>query len=1411
MKNDVLQEAEEYAKVRRRRNRRNKIVMILAALVVFCTTYALILPAITMEKTTCSMQEHVHTEACYTPAALITKQVPVCSPERLNIHRHGQSCYDRNGNLICGYADFVVHRHNASCYNEDGSLWCALPEIECHTHDAGCYTAGSAAHIHGPECYATERGNLICGQHEHTEECYADVNTSDSISKDISLFDDGDAFSDGEAGWSDGQTDTSWESSPVASRQLICGYAGDHHHTDSCYEQRQVLICGFDSETDVFNDSAGITSQLICGKEEIILHEHTDACTDANGNLICGKRQVLEHVHSDACFETVEVPEGELSLSCGMEQHVHGVDCNAAPENEENEPAEDTEATPAPEYEENEPAEDTEATPTPGNEENVPVEDTEVTPVPASEDVELAEPEETAEEETDIIPDGGDAEGEPAETEDIEDIEENAAEEEEEESEVFSEEDEEESLEEADVYPMADEEEGLSSLTDDSAQVYELTWKESFIISEEDLEFRKQGAVRNHEKIAYSFLVKTASYTEESFGEGRVRLEFVLPLTSAEASFDLESMKWLDTSSGYEPVVNTEKRLVGGEEVLCQVLTGYKLLKAGEEETVIPGEFTESAVISIDDAAPDTSFVLQISAAMEHNTWDGLCENHQTGEKRTVTSYAYTVTELLTDEELQEIYEKFLEEVERLEALGKLDEDTYSEAMNLLERIQEAYDQERLSQENYAELYNRVNVLLEGYTSSVAESAKGTNWMRLRDSGWFEEYAGSDFSTYSMKAAAMPMAAAEAGDMEAGSDAAASAPSDVQVHDRGGEKKAEEDGVSVSKTIEGTDLENVFDITLQVQTSHKIEEITQEPDMAVVIVMDISNTMNSNFGGVTRYAAAMESAEQFLDSFAASNTLGVSKVGYVAFNTNAKQIFGLQSCSTQEQANALKNTMRLKTGDIINNYEKDNTGFVSDHSRFTNVEAGLAMASDMLNGVSNQNKYIIFLSDGFPTTYISSGYSGYDPYDSTGRFYDHVLNKNCLYGTSYSDEAAIRARKKAAAIKGTGTTIFSIGVDVAGQTIQQYITQSEKAKGHSVVDRTGTTYEIGDASSTEAYKNWLRNSIGSGYYYDSTDSAGLSSAYQQIFAEIKHKSEEGSKADWVANDPIPTVSGSAENVEFIGFYGKTPELVEGSLTGSHAEREENTASFDPASNAISWDLKNSGYQSTTSGDTTLYTYQLVYRVRLKNENRVFTEGTIYPTNDTTTLQYRTISGTDGNLTVSDSKTIEFPIPSVHGYLAELTFRKVDNRGYNLAGAEFTLHHDEVSCNHCRGDGKTSVAIADQIAVSGSDGNVSFTKIPSGHKYTLTETKVPEGYASNGNKYTVEIAYDKVTVTVTTFNGENGQWNNEIENRTYYELPSTGGKGFWRYTMIGVVMLLTAVGILIWYNDKKRGKEDHASH
>lgn len=776
------------------------------------------------------------------------------------------------------------------------------------------------------------------------------------------------------------------------------------------------------------------------------------------------------------------------------------------------------------------------------------------------------------------------------------------------------------------------------------------------------------------------------------------------------------------------------------------------------------------------------------------------------------------ITEETESESESEQYSYFLEELEKWKESG-VNEENWVEAQHLLEQIEEAFEAGTLMEEEYLELKAALLALLEEYYHTMAEAAEGTNWEQLRDSGWFEAYCGSvdtgaenaaEVQSLSVDEIAEGMQIAvldESGDAAADSDVARASgakPSGVQVVEGGGENESDDQKVAVSKTIAGTDLENVFDITLTVRTTENISEIYEDPDMAVVIVMDISNTMNSNFGGTTRYEAAMVAAEQFLDQFAKSTKRGVSKVGYVAFNTNAYQIFGLQSCDTQAKANRLKNTMRTATGQIINA-----PGYNGAHSRFTNIEAGLMMGQDMLAGVKNQNKYIIFLSDGFPTTYISSGYSGYDTYDGS-RFRDRVLNKSCSYGTSYSDEAAIRARNMANQIKASKINIFSIGVDVGGQTIQQYIDQTKEAK-FSVVDRTGTSYEIGSATSAEAYKDWLKNRIGSGYYYDSTNSAGLKVAYDQIFQEIRRLIGERAEAQWVAKDPMPTSGNAAGMVEFIGFYDKTNTLTKNDLTGAWEEGKENTVRFSGETQTIQWNLKKSGYQKTGSGNTSVYTYQVVYRVRLKNEEQSFIENKTYQTNNPTSLTYQIVQNNSGSITISDPKTLEFPIPSVKGYLAELSFQKQDNYGRPVAGAEFTLSHDTRNCPVCHGD-NTSTAISDQTAISGADGVVSFADIPSGHQYSLEETKVPDGYYANGDHYKVTVAYDVLTVDVTDSGGnsqmplgEDGKplpWDRVIVNSTEYRLPETGGIGIRPYTM-GGLLLLALAGCSLLYNKKQR--------
>ncbi len=568
-----------------------------------------------------------------------------------------------------------------------------------------------------------------------------------------------------------------------------------------------------------------------------------------------------------------------------------------------------------------------------------------------------------------------------------------------------------------------------------------------------------------------------------------------------------------------------------------------------------------------------------------------------------------------------------------------------------------------------------------------------------------------------------------------------------QVVNKGGTNKNEEDGVIVSKTISESGLENYFDIKLKVQTMSKAED----QDLAVVIVMDISNTMNTKMkDDITRLAAAQEASKNFIDGFyknATSSNGTERKIGFVAFNTDAHTIFGLQDCNNESMATSLKNTLVNETNKIARA-----EGYENAHSRFTNIEAGLKMANDMLNNAGIANKYIVFLSDGFPTTYIKSEYSGYDPYDSTskssieGRFYDAVLRKPCSYGTSYSNRAAIKARKMATNIKDSGTKIYSIGVDVEGQTIQKYVTQSENANGFSVVDRTDTNYEIGNASSSEAYKNWLGNKIGSGYYWDVTDSNALTTAFNEIFEKIMYLSE----ASWVAEDPM-NVSGEIKNIEFVGIYDDSKtNLFEKIERGTGIS---NTASYGLNTDKINWDLKKSNCTEVKDGNITYYVYELNYRIRLQNELDNFDVSEIYKTNGTTTLSYVVSK----NGTTSELKNIDFPIPEIVGYLGSLEFTKISKlNNINLSGAKFKLEHDD----NCPCHNENKRASDNDLyfeAISDENGSVKFTNIPSGHKYKLVELEAPLKHILNNTEYNVEVAYGN-----TTHNIENNQIINDYE-------------------------------------------------
>ena len=315
---------QEYIREHKLRKRWHKLTAVLAAVAVVVTAAVMILPAITMENEPEMLQ---------------------C---QLDLHTHTDSCYDAEGNLICGYADFVVHTHDESCYAEDGTLICPLEEIKPHTHDASCYeevpelvceleeTEGHEhdescytlsqepicgleesvphtheGHIHTEECY-TETQVLICGEeeaspHTHGPECYDENNNLICI-----LSEEGHAHTDACYQAVKELTCTQDTGCYDDAGNLVCTLSEESHaHTEECYQSGGEPTCGQEeAPAHIHSEECyELHQELVCDKEEIILHTHTADCCDENGNLICGMLEVKEHVHDESCFPKKEQEE----------------------------------------------------------------------------------------------------------------------------------------------------------------------------------------------------------------------------------------------------------------------------------------------------------------------------------------------------------------------------------------------------------------------------------------------------------------------------------------------------------------------------------------------------------------------------------------------------------------------------------------------------------------------------------------------------------------------------------------------------------------------------------------------------------------------------------------------------------------------------------------------------------------------------------------------------------------------------------------------------------------------------------------------------------------------------------------------------------------------------------------------
>ena len=187
----------------------------------------------------CGMEEHVHTDECYTEE------------------------------LVCGYEEGQPEEPD-SAFSVDSEPTTEEPEEpepeeiepEVHHHTADCYetvlvehkelTCGQEEHVHDETCPVDpDTGDFLCGyeEHTHTDDCYTiETETEEKL---VCGYEEGEVLSDGTAADDDGiaaleDTNTATSVAEDSSSEAVSEPVL-HHHTEACYEK--VLTCTIPEHT----------------------------------------------------------------------------------------------------------------------------------------------------------------------------------------------------------------------------------------------------------------------------------------------------------------------------------------------------------------------------------------------------------------------------------------------------------------------------------------------------------------------------------------------------------------------------------------------------------------------------------------------------------------------------------------------------------------------------------------------------------------------------------------------------------------------------------------------------------------------------------------------------------------------------------------------------------------------------------------------------------------------------------------------------------------------------------------------------------------------------------------------------------------------------------------------------------
>lgn len=246
----------------------------------------------------CGMEEHVHTDDCYTEE------------------------------LVCGYEEGEPEDPD-SAFSVDSEPTTEEPEAEpeelepeetepeVHHHTADCYetvlveheelTCGEEEHTHDETCPVDpDTGDFLCGfeEHTHTDDCF--TTETETEEKLVCGYEEGEVLSDGTAADDDGiaaleDTNTATSVAEDSSSEAVSEPVL-HHHTEACYEK--VLTCTIPEHTHTLaclaDYSADVETDDDWEKYSVGLSDHW------NEALLAVAQEQLGYKESEKNFQTDE-------------------------------------------------------------------------------------------------------------------------------------------------------------------------------------------------------------------------------------------------------------------------------------------------------------------------------------------------------------------------------------------------------------------------------------------------------------------------------------------------------------------------------------------------------------------------------------------------------------------------------------------------------------------------------------------------------------------------------------------------------------------------------------------------------------------------------------------------------------------------------------------------------------------------------------------------------------------------------------------------------------------------------------------------------------------------------------------------------------------------------------------------